>query len=300
MSRLGLAAVVLFVLALPAGAQARPQRTWYVSLGDSYAQGVQPLGSGQADVPTNEGFTDVLYKGARKLVPGLKLAKLGCGGATTGSMVEGTRPCPIDRMPYRSTSRATSQLAYAGRFLRAHRGHIAFVSLSIGGNDIDSCAGAGDLQQVAECVVNGIAQIKRNLPVIARTLRRAAGPTTPIFGSTYPNVVLGEWLQGDTGKTLATASVAVLRDQFNPTLKKVYAKQRIGFIDATTAFGGYIPFTQTTALGPFGQVPVAVANICTLSWFCTPRSQGPDIHLRPAGYAKLATLYFDKLKRRLR
>lgn len=270
------------------------------SLGDSYSQGIQPLGPAQADVETNQGYTDFLYARAEGLVPGLKLVKLGCGAATTGSMIDGTKPCPIDRLPYGSVSRATSQLTYASRFLRAHRGRIALITLSISGNDFASCASAGDLNAVVQCVLAGIARVRKNLPVIARALRRAAGPNATIAGSTYPDVVLGAWVQGDMGKALAQASVPTFRNFVNPVLKSAYSKQHIGFIDATAAFGAYVPFSQTTHLAPFGQLPVAVANICTLAWYCTPRPQGADIHLHASGYKKLAGLYFDTVKRALR
>jgi lysophospholipase L1-like esterase len=259
---------------------------------------VQPIGPGQADVATRQGYTDVLLKRARRILPGLKLARLGCGGATTDSMITGSKPCG-EKLPYKSTSPATSQLTYATTFMRAHRGRIALVTISIGGNDVAHCASAGDLGAIAQCVATGLSDIKRNLPVIARDVRRAAGPNAAIVGSTYPDVVLGQWLKGSSGQQLAQASVVVFRDQVNPALKKAYAKRHIGFVDATAAFGAYIPFDQTTDLPPFGQVPKAVANICTLAWYCVDRPQGPDIHLRAAGYHKLAGLYFAQARKKL-
>jgi lysophospholipase L1-like esterase len=296
--RAAVAALVVFGL-LPAAAQARTAPRYYVSLGDSYAQGVQPIGPGQADIATHQGYTDVLLRRARGVLPGLKLARLGCGGATTDSIITGSKPCG-EKLPYRSTSRATSQLTYATKFMRAHRGQIALVTISIGGNDVAPCASAGDLNAIVQCVTTGMASIKRNLPVIARDLRRAAGPKAVILGSTYPDVVLGQWVKGSSGQQLATASVPIFRDQLNPLLKKTYAKRHIGFVDATNAFGAYIPFDETSDLAPFGQVPKAVANICTLAWYCADRPQGPDIHLRPAGYRKLAGLYFASARKKLR
>jgi lysophospholipase L1-like esterase len=291
-------ALALALLALPAAASAHTPTKYYLSLGDSYAQGVQPLGPNQADIATNQGFTDDLYPKVRKLVPGLKLVKLGCGGATTTSLIDGSKPCK-EPLPYASTSRSTSQLTYAADFMRKHRGRIALVTISIGGNDFANCRSKADLTAITTCVTNGIATMKANLPAIAKTLRKAAGKKAVIVGSTYPDVVLGSWVTGATGMTLAQASVPIFQQQVNPALKGAYAKQKIGFVDATTAFGSYIPFSQTTTLAPFGVVPQSVANICSLGWYCVTRPDGPDIHLRPAGYQKLAGLYLTEVKKRL-
>jgi lysophospholipase L1-like esterase len=285
------------LLAFPAAAFGHT--SYYVSLGDSYAQGVQPIGAGLRDVPTNSGYTDFLYKKARKVVPGLRLVKLGCGGANTDSMINGTKRCG-ERLPYASTSKATSQLTYAAKFMRKHRGRIALVTISIGGNDFDTCARAGSLTAITQCVTVGIARMKANLPTIVNTVRRAAGPKAVIAGSTYPDVVLGAWVTGSAGQQLASLSVPVLRTQANPALKSAYAKRKIGFVDATAAFGGYIPFSRTTTLAPFGQIPQAVANVCRLGWYCAPRPGGPDIHLKTAGYSKMAGLYFSQVKRALK
>jgi lysophospholipase L1-like esterase len=292
-ARLPLALLAILALALPASAAAAKQRSYYVSLGDSYAVGYQPNGPGGAGRLTNEGFSDYLYKRLRRSNPGLQLVKLGCGGATTGSMIRGPRPCPHPR-PYKSTSRKNSQLGYAAKWMRRHRGQVRFVTISIGGNDVASCVGAGDLAAIVACVDKGVKRIRKNLPVIARVVRQAAGKRVTVVGTTYPNVVLGAWVEGDDeSKQLAAASVPVFRDSVNPALKKAYAKQKIRFADATDDFGGYVPFERTTTLAPYGEIPVAVANICRLAWFCDV----PDIHLRSAGYRKMATLIATVIRR---
>ncbi len=291
------AAVAVAALALPASAAARSKTSYYVALGDSYAQGVQAIGPGRADVPTTKGFNNFAYKKLRKSHRGLRFVQLGCGGATTDSMINGTKPCGEKKLPYKSTSRRTSQLTYAAKWIRAHRGKVAYVTISIGGNDFAHCASAGDFNAVITCASQGIAQMKKNLPVIAKTLRKAAGKRTVIVGSTYPDVVLGAYVQGDSGKQLASASVAVFKDQVNPTLKKAYAKQKIRFADTTTAFGSYIPFSKTTTLAPYGQIPESVANICRLAWYCTPRQGGPDIHLKTSGYARFANVVLKEMRR---
>jgi lysophospholipase L1-like esterase len=294
------AALALAVLAVPATANARTHRSYYVSLGDSWAQGDQPFGPNQSDVPTNQGFTDYLYPKARKVFPGLKLAKLGCGGATTTSMINGGKRCKLEHLPYTSADRASSQLTYAARFIRQRRGKVALITVVIGGNDFASCISKSDMAEALTCVTNGIATMKANLPTIAKTLRRAAGKKTVIVGETYANIGLAGFVRGgSTGMQLAQASVPVFRQQISPAIKSAYAKQDIGFVDATKDFGGYIPLSQTTTLAPYGQIPVAVADICTFSWACEAGPTGIDIHLKAVGYRKLAGFYLAEIKKRL-
>jgi lysophospholipase L1-like esterase len=283
------------VLALPASADAAKTR-YYVSLGDSYAQGWQPNGPNGALQPTSQSYTDYFFRKARRAIPGLKHVKIGCGGATTDSMINGTKGCAEPDLPYESSSPDTSQLKEAARFLRAKRKRVAVVTVIIGGNDIAPCARAGDTGQIIVCVSEGIEEIKENLPVIARTLRSAAGPKAVMIGSTYPDVVLGEWIRGDSGRDLAAASVDIFREQVNPALRSAYRRRDIRFVDATAKFGGYIPLERTTTLAPYGEIPVAVARVCTFGWYC----ENSDIHLRASGYARLGNLHYTQLKRALR
>jgi lysophospholipase L1-like esterase len=293
--RILIAALAVAALALPATASARAKTTYYVALGDSYSRGYQPVGPGQTDVITSKGFNVFAYKALHKKQPGLELVQLGCGGATTDSMINGTQPCEKTN-PYRSTSRATSQLTYAAKWIKAHRGRVAYVTISIGGNDFAHCASEPDFNAVVACTSQGIAEMKKNVPVIARTLRKAAGRKTVMVGSTYPDIVLGAYVKSDSGKQLAQASVAVFKDQINPALKSGYAKAKVRFADTTAAFSGFTPFDRTTALAPYGQIPVAVANICEFGWYCNARPQGPDIHLKTAGYEKFANAVLKQLK----
>lgn len=286
MRRLAPALVLLSLLGLPgvAHGRARAGATYYVSLGDSMSQGAQPIGPGGADEATDQGFTDDLYRSLRRPRPGLKLVKLGCGGATVESMRFGSRPCR-EPLPYRSASPATSQLRYAESFLRRHRGRIALVTVIIGGNDVARCIGQPGLAAIDACITEGLTRIKAGLPAIARALRRAAGRRVTIVGSTYADALLGQYVKGSP--SYAALSVDLFRRRLNPLLRSIYRAQRIRFVDATAGFDGYVPFSRTTELAPYGRIPQAVARICELAWYC----QTPDIHLRPAGYAKLAGLF---------
>ena len=289
-----LALVALCALAVPAAADAKAKPIYYVSLGDSWSDGFQPLGPGQADIPTKKGYERTVFTSLKRKHKNLKLVELGCGGATTQSMIDGSKPC-VEKRPYKSKSKATSQLTYAKKWLKAHRSRVRYVSVIIGGNDIAPCAAQGDTNAIATCVVQGIGQIKKNLKVLAKGVRSGAGKKPHIVGSTYADVVLGQWVKSESGKGLAQLSVSIFKDQINPALKSAYAKQKIKFVDATAAFGGYIPFEQTTTLAPYGTIPVAVANICKYGWYCNDRPT-PDIHLKASGYKKLGKLVYKKIK----
>ena len=67
-------------------------------------------------------------------------------------------------------------------------------------------------------------------------------------------------------------------------------------MDVTKATGAYIPLTRTTTLKPYGTVPVAVASVCTLSWFC----KLGNIHATTQGYlviGKLIVPRYDILRK---
>src|SRR5262249_46072440 len=140
MSTLGLAALTLMEApgvaaggpAAGAGADDTNAVHYYLSLGDSYAQGYQPIGGPPSPLGFpgyNQGYADQLLKLVRNRYDHLQLVKLGCGGETTTTMIAGTPWCGPKITP-------GSQLAQATAFLEAHRGEVAFVTIDIGGNDI--------------------------------------------------------------------------------------------------------------------------------------------------------------------
>src|SRR5215472_16114116 len=91
--------------------------TYYLAVGDSLSQGVQPDAAGTS-VPTSEGYPDQLYAMLRPSQPTLQLVKLGCLGETTTTMIHGG----ICHYP------GGSQLAAAVAFLNAHRGHVSLIT----------------------------------------------------------------------------------------------------------------------------------------------------------------------------
>ena len=259
---------------------AAPTR-YYLSLGDSYASGFEP-GVGN----TRNGFPYQVEELARASAQPLQLVNVACAGATTASLLN-DKGCPAGALGPGSTPYdAQTQLEAAEAFLRAHPGEVPLVSVSIGGNDVTRCARQTD---VAGCVGGGLSTINANLSVIAQRLRAAAGPTALIVGTTYPDVILGAWVTNPAnGQQLAALSVGAFRSLINPALASAYASVNGQFVDVTAATGAYGPLTELTTLAPYGSIPVPVAKVCQLTYFCAQQ----DIHPNRDGYKVIADLVY--------
>jgi lysophospholipase L1-like esterase len=248
-------------------------KKYYVSLGDSYSVGYQPSPSPAA----TPGYTAIVAKALK-----MKLANFGCGGATTTSLLE-TVGCKAPYGPVAATGAVayttSTQAAAAEKFIKKHKGQIGLITVSIGGNDVTPCATKAT---PVACVSSSLGPLATNVSALAHGLRKAAGKGVPIIGVTYPDVLLGLWVYptGKTNVTLAKLSVTAFASLINPALKKAYGSVKGKFVDITSATGAYTPLTQTTTDGSYGTIPKAVAEVCTLTWFCT---QG-NIHAKTAGY----------------
>ena len=142
-----LVACATALLALPV-ASAASRVTYYLSLGDSLAQGYQPIGGPYSPLGSpgyNQGYADQLLKLVRQPEEQLRLVKLGCGGETTTRMIVGSGFCGFGYT-------AGSQLAEAEQFLRVHRGEVTLVTIDIGADDVIQPDGGG------------LAAIQANLP----------------------------------------------------------------------------------------------------------------------------------------
>jgi len=265
-------------------AGARPSPRYYVSLGDSYSVGYQP-GRGQ----TRNGFPDQVVAKAARRRQRLRLVNFGCGGATTTSIQVGTI-CPLAAV-HSPGYGGLSQAGAAETFLRAHVGQVALITVSIGGNDVTMCAGSPD---PTSCVVQATTAIKANVSRLALDLRAAAGPTVPIVGTTYPDVILGQWVRPPVNQSLARLSVIAFQSLINPALQAAYGAAGGRLVDVTKATAAYVPLTRTATLKPYGVIPAAVARVCTLTYYC---DRG-DIHPKTAGYAVIADLVVAALPRR--
>jgi lysophospholipase L1-like esterase len=230
----------------------------------------------------------------------LTLANFGCAGATTTSLLT-TIGCPavlphtVGGMAYPTTT----QIAAATAFIAAHKGHIGLITVSIGGNDVVPCAGKSN---PVACVATATAGIKINVTSIASQLRAAAGAKVPIIGSTYPDVILGAYVYPThpaptAAINLAKISVVAFKALVNPALAKAYATSFGAFVDVTRATGAYTSLTRTVRTKAYGTIPVPVASVCALTWFC----KKGDIHPMNAGYTligKLIVAKYAAIKRR--
>jgi lysophospholipase L1-like esterase len=246
--------------------------SYYLSVGDSLAQGFQPIGGPHTNSPAagyNQGYADQLLKlahdGGRDQ---LRLVKLGCGGESTATMIANSR-CTYD---------TGSQLGDAVEFLDEHPGEVAFITIDLGANDIFL-----DCDGDPSCF---IPQIATNLPHILNTLRDRAGPGVPIVGMNYFSPGVVQWFD-DPAAGEAAAALTVM---FNNFLESLYAGAGVPVADVESAFA-VTDFTTLAELKGVGPVPLSVYNACTLIWICTGPPLGPDIHATSDGYGVIAEAF---------
>jgi lysophospholipase L1-like esterase len=237
---------------------------YYLALGDSLAAGI-----GSND---GKGYVaDILAK-EQKSHPGLVLENLSCSGATTTSMIDGP-----------GCSYATkTQLGDAEAFLAAHSGQVAFITIDIGGNDVDGCTSGTTINEA--CVTSGLNTVTANLPTILSGLSSAGG-TTPIVGMSYYDPFLAGWLLGTSGESFARQSVTLL-DDLNNLLQSDYgaadtAAVAHAFKSSDFAAGGNYEGTK---------VPVNVGRICNWTLMCSEE----NIHADDTGHAHIAKA-FEKI-----
>jgi lysophospholipase L1-like esterase len=267
-SVLALVAVVSF-LASTSAASAASRATYYVSVGDSLAQGYQPIGGPPSPLGIDgyaQGYANQLFKAVRDRYEQLQLVKLGCGGETTLTMVLGAPWCGFA---------AGSQLAQAEEFLSAHRGEIAFVTIDVGANDVFQY---GD---------QATATILTYLPQILAGLRAAAGPDVPIVGMSYYGVGLpGVW--STTHDLSALQAYIAQVHAFNGLLGSIYAAAGDPVADVQDAF----QVDDTTLVDG---TPLDVLRECQWTWICASAPLGPDIHANSDGYGVIAQAFEQQL-----
>jgi lysophospholipase L1-like esterase len=268
----------------PAGSAHRAPPSYYLALGDSLSQGVQPatppLAPGVTlgeSVETGQGYANDLFAYYQAPFHGtLRLAKLGCPGETTTSMLTGAgSPCTYPQ---------GSQLAAALAFIKAHRGEVKLITIDIGANNVDGCLTGAAISE--PCVEAGFAAAEHDVPLILGALRQAAGTHVVIAGMNLYDPFLADYLTGAAGQAAATESVT-LGEELNQVLTA--ADQAIGArtADVQDAFST-ADFTDTATLPGVGTVPLNVARICQWTWMCAPAPVGPNIHANVTGYLVIA------------
>jgi lysophospholipase L1-like esterase len=269
----------------------KPALPFYVSLGDSYSIGYQPTAPGGGGTP---GYTAYVAKKEK-----LTLENFGCGGATTSSILNTIGcgdPAATSAVAYPTETQAQAALD----FIAANPGKVGLVTVSIGGNDVTACAGAGTTAAILSCITAADNSITTNVGSLVSQLDAAlttAGDTAKVVGLTYPDVILGDWVfpSGSPDQSLATLSTTAFDNLINPTLSAAYGSAN--FVNVTQA-----PYKKATSgddtttgkpvtLAPYGAIPRNVWEICTLTYFC---SSG-NIHANDAGYEFIGKLIVSHL-----
>lgn len=242
--------------------------SYYLALGDSLSQGVQPTPPDGTNQPTDRGYPDLLSATLAKSNPTLQLVKMGCPGETTITMVNGGN----NNCAYTTGG----QLGDAVQFLRDHRGHVADVTLDIGSNDVLGCVRPDGTINTA-CTLGAIQTVRTNLDTIVRALRGNFGErTVTAAGMTYYDPLLAAW-----PSPVATQSVVII-NLLNGVEAATYLQN--GFRVAPVAFA----FRTNNFSIPAGStVPVNVAQICLLTFMC----QSQNIHPTNKGYQLIATTF---------
>ncbi len=110
-----IAAVVLVLCFMVCGrAYAAPGLPYYLALGDSLGRGTQPLPNGTL-VDTNQGYVNGVYSFYRLTHPLLQVAKLGCSGESTTTMIAGGNVLVSARQPARAGRRLPAHASRAPR-----------------------------------------------------------------------------------------------------------------------------------------------------------------------------------------
>jgi lysophospholipase L1-like esterase len=277
---------------------AKPPKPYYLSLGDSYSIGYQPDAPGTGGTP---GYTAYV---AGKLK--MNLENFGCGGATTSSILSSigcADPAATDAVAYPTTTQVQAAVAFIDA--PANAGLVKLITVSIGGNDITSCVTAGDQTAIEDCVGTNAAAAETNIETLVGELQTAldanGDSSARIIGLTYPDVILGQYVNpgGMAGVDLATLSVEAFDLIVNPAFSHAYISVSDGsFVNVTTAKykkatdGANTSFSETTALAPYGKIPRAVWEICTITWYCSEQ----NIHANTLGYEFIGKLVFDAYK----
>jgi hypothetical protein len=202
----------------------------------------------------------------RGRIQGLTVEDLAVSGVTTSTMYQ------------------AGQYAAALRFLKAHWRRVSLITIDIGGNDIVPCALQGPIRPTGRCAVRARSTIRRNLRGMLRGLR-AAAHAVPIYGMTYYDPLLGNWLAGGAPRTRALATLPGLR-LLNRELAALYGPQRTADVQGTFRSFNF----HSRVASPWGRVPPAVARACAwLDITCHPGATegfGDDPNL--AGAAAIA------------
>src|SRR4051812_20016145 len=140
----------------------RAPQAYYLALGDSIAYGIQPakVNAGLPPSGFRTGYVDVFAARLRALAPRLRVVNYGCPGESARTFVAGGCPWLGEHRRLHDAFKG-SQLAAALGFLRAHRGQVSPITLTLWGNDLfEDFAPAckGDLVCIRKHARSGLAR----------------------------------------------------------------------------------------------------------------------------------------------
>jgi lysophospholipase L1-like esterase len=233
----------------------QPPQTYYLALGDSIAYGYQP-GKGTRPSAFDTGYVDVFAARLRKLSPKIKVVNYGCPGETTVTFARGGCDWLAEGMKLHNAFRGP-QLEAALSFLRAHRGEVSPITVTLWGNDVLP------LSQKGKRAPKVIASFATRFDTILERLRTAA-PTAEIIVTGAWNPEVDQLKQADPlYRSLGTA------------IARGAAASRARVANMFSAFN------------PPGKIGAQKARLCRLSFFCTKG----DPHPTDAGYRAMASAF---------
>lgn len=252
-------APILAAVAVAASPAAAPGST-YLAVGDSLTAASEPG-------PT---YPTTVAAELRRRQPTLRVRRTGCSGMTAAQVVQGGGPCFYPQ---------GSQLRAAEADLRARRGRVDLVTITIGANDVFGCAQSGD----EACLQQQLPGVIANVRTIARRLKRAAGSGATFVGTTYHDPFLGYWAQNPPREDAARASVPVVV-AFNRALASAYRAEGYRVADVGADFRITDDTQRTDGL------PLNVATTCRLTRACPEDPAAFDVHPNRAGYERIGRL----------
>jgi lysophospholipase L1-like esterase len=250
-SLLTMAVVLALSGTAASGGQKGPQ-SYYLALGDSIAYGYQP-GKGGRPGAFDTGYVDPFAARLRKLAPKLTVVNYGCPGESSVTFSRGGCPWLCEGQKLHDPFRG-AQLKAALSFLRAHKGQVSPITLTLWGNDLAPLSAKGNGASKA------IASFASRLDSILEQLRSAA-PAAEI-------IVTGAW----------NPEV----DQFKKT-EPLYRS-----LDAAIARTASASRARVAKMYAVFNPPGNVRRVCALSYIC---AMG-DPHPNDAGYRAMADAFF--------
>ncbi len=253
---------------------------YYLALGDSLSTGV--------GATPGRTYVDDIYADESVRIPNLQLANLGCAGDTTTRMIRGGL-C--------HDYQTGDQLGDAEEFLAKHRGHVAFVTIDVGGDDIIGCA-VKTASINPTCVTRALSKISTNLPTILSGLRKAGGKVAIVGMSYYDPALAADvtgppFFPGNDNQTLARASLSML-DRLNKELQGIYERYGVAVANGQEAF--HSSDWKDTGFFDGRRVPQNVADICNWTHMCTTDGARPNIHTNDIGHGLLASAFESALE----